>query len=131
MKLLWWCVLLLVTVACRGDGGDLDDVAVELAVTPDPPAIGPATVVVNLSDDEGHPLTGATMSLEGNMSHAGMVPVLAQASEVSPGIYIASLEFTMAGDWFFLVKATLADGRTLEHREDLLGVDVFCGTPLP
>jgi hypothetical protein len=106
-------------------------VVVDLQVTPDPPHIGPATVVVTLNDAQGQPIAGAEMSLEGNMNHAGMVPVLAEASEVSPGRYEATLEFTMGGDWFILVQAALPDGRALEHQVDVPGVDALCGTPAP
>jgi hypothetical protein len=125
---LW---VFLVLAGCRRGGGDLEGVNVDLVVTPDPPHIGPATVVVTLSDSEGQPIRGAEMSLEGNMNHAGMVPVLAEASEVAPGRYEAALEFTMGGDWFILVQARLPDGRSLEHQVDVPGVDAFCGTPVP
>jgi hypothetical protein len=125
---LW---VFLVLAGCRGGGGDLEDVTVDLALTPDPPHIGPAMVVVTLSDSEGQPIRGAEMSLEGNMNHAGMVPVLVEASEVAPGRYEAALEFTMGGDWFILVQAGLPDGRSLERQVDVPGVDVFCGTPAP
>jgi hypothetical protein len=88
--------------------------------------------VVTLRDASDQPISGATMELEGNMNHAGMVPVLAQATEVAPGQYRANLEFTMAGDWFILVRADLPDGRSMEHRADLAGLDAVCGdTPTP
>ena len=129
---IWLGLLVaLILAGCRGGGGDLEDVNVDLAVTPDPPYVGPATVVVTLSDDAGQPISGAEMSLEGNMNHAGMIPVLTEASEVSPGRYEAALEFTMGGDWFFLVQVQLPDGRSLEHQVDVPGVDAFCGTPAP
>ena len=71
--------------------------------------------------------SGATINLEGNMNHAGMVPTLAQAQEVVPGQYEASLEFTMAGDWFILVQADLPDGRMMQHRVDLAGQNAVVG----
>lgn len=119
------------TIACRGEGDTLQDVEVGLRVVPDPPRSGLAVVEVTLHDAAGQPLAGAEMSLEGNMNHAGMVPVLAQAAEVSPGRYEAVLEFTMGGDWFILVQATLPDGRTLKRQIAVPGVDAFCGTPAP
>jgi hypothetical protein len=129
---MWWLFVLLALVGCGRGSKDLADVTVELTVAPDPPQIGPATVTVSLRGADQEPLTGARLQLEGNMSHAGMVPVFAQAVEIAPGQYQADLEFTMGGDWFILVQADLADGRSMEHKVDLPGVDVYCSeTPLP
>jgi hypothetical protein len=128
----WLGLLVILALAgCRGEGEDLEDVVVKLVVAPDPPHVGPTTVTVTLSDADGSPIAGAAVKLEGNMNHAGMVPVLAEATEVSPGRYEASLEFTMGGDWFILVQATLPDGRTLEHQVDVPGVDAAGGTSTP
>jgi hypothetical protein len=120
---------ILALVGCRSEEAGLDDVVVELTVLPDPPYVGPATVVVLLTDDQGAPIEGATLSLEGNMTHAGMVPSLAEASEVSPGRYEAVLDLTMGGDWYILVQGKLPDGRTLEHITDLPGVRSPVGSP--
>jgi hypothetical protein len=131
-RLLLAALLLLGTVGCARGGRDLPDVGLDLVIEPQPPQIGPATVTVTLTDAAGQPLSGATVELEGNMSHAGMVPVLASASEEAPGRYRAALEFTMGGDWFILVRADLPDGRSLERTVDVPGVDTICAdTPAP
>jgi hypothetical protein len=124
-----WLVVILVAVGCRAEVGDTDDVAVELTVMPQPAYVGPATVVVLLTDDQGAPIAGAKLLLEGNMTHPGMVPSLAEASEVSPGRYEAVLDLTMGGDWYILVQGELPDGRTLEHTADLPGVKSPIGGP--
>lgn len=98
------------------------EVTLKLAVTPDPPLVGPATVVVTVTDPGGRPVTGAAVDLEGNMSHPGMSPVAGRATETGPGRYEAPLEFTMAGDWVVTVGVTLADGRTLQKQLDVRGV---------
>jgi len=129
----WLPILLLTLVLAGCDRGskDLPSVAVDLVVSPEPPQIGPAVITVGLSDARG-PVSGAAMELEGNMHHAGMVPVFAQAAEIAPGRYQADLEFTMSGDWFILVRAQLPDGRSMERKVDVPGVDVLCGeTPTP
>ncbi len=118
-----WVVLVLALTGCRGRSTEQSDIAVTLAVTPQPPRVGPATVVITLIDRDEKPVTGATVKLEGNMSHAGMVPLFADMQEVAPGRYEAVLEFTMGGDWFILVRATLPDGREWEHRVDVPGVE--------
>ena len=133
-KTRWWpaLLLLLAVASCGRASRDLPDVAVELLVSPEPAQIGPSTVTVTLQDVKGEPIENAELELEANMSHAGMVPVFATAQEAAPGTYEASLEFTMGGDWFILVRAQLPDGRSLERKIDLPGVDVICGeTPAP
>ena len=125
-------LLLLVVAGCGRASKDLPDVVVEMVVSPEPAQIGPSTVTVTLMDANGELIENADLELEANMSHAGMVPVFAPALEVAPGQYQAPLEFTMGGDWFILVRSKLPDGRSLERRIDLPGVDVLCGeTPAP
>jgi hypothetical protein len=125
-------LLLLMLLGCARGMQDLPDVGVDLSIEPDPPQIGPATVTVILTDADGQPIQGAQMEVEGNMSHAGMVPVLASARETEAGRYEADLEFTMVGDWFMLVRADLPDGRSMERKIDVPGVDEICGdTPEP
>ena len=104
----------------------------DLVIAPQPPQLGPATITVALTDATDMPIEGAEVELEGNMNHAGMVPVFAQSTEVAPGRYRADLEFTMGGDWFILVRAKLPDGRSMERAIDVPGVDTVCSeTPAP
>jgi hypothetical protein len=132
---IWYWVgllLFLILAGCGRGSKDLPDLAVSLLIEPEPPQIGPAVVTVTLSDASGQPITGAEVELEGNMSHAGMVPVFAPAPETVPGHYRADLEFTMGGDWFILVRAELPDGRSMERKIDVPGVDMLCSdTPAP
>ena len=85
-------------------------------IAPDPPTVGPAKLSVTLTHD-ARPVTGARVRFEGNMSHPGMKPVLAEAREVAPGRYEAELGLTMRGDWIVTVEATPAEGGVF--REDL------------
>jgi len=131
----WVCLgllLLLLLAACGRASKDLPDVAVDLDIEPDPPRLGLAVVTIALRDGDDQPITDAMVQIEGNMSHAGMVPVFANALEVAPGLYRADLDFTMGGDWFILVRADLPDGRSLERKIDVPAVDAVCGdTPEP
>jgi hypothetical protein len=63
-----------------------------------------------LHDPQGRPIEGAHVRLEGHMTHPGMAPAIADASEVRPGVYEAQPVFTMPGEWTFLVSGVLADG---------------------
>ena len=114
--------LLLSAFACgTGDAGQRSDVAVDLAFEP-PPAVGGTTCVVTLRDASGAPLAGADVRVEGNMNHAGMVPVFAEPRETEPGRYAGDFEFTMGGDWFVIVSAELADGSRVERTVDVPAV---------
>ena len=130
---LWFALLLILVLSGCGRGAkDLPDVEVELVIEPQPPQIGPATITARLAGTDGQAIQGADVELEGNMSHAGMVPVIGQAEEVAPGSYRAEMEFTMGGDWFILVRAKLPDGRSMERKVDVPGVDTVCAeTPAP
>lgn len=56
------------------------------------------------------------------MSHAGMTPVFADAKEIEPGRYSATMELSMAGDWHFVVHLTLPDGRKAKRQFEIKGV---------
>lgn len=109
--------------ACRGDGPEGDpSLILDVSISPTPPAVGSARLIISLQDTAGTPLSDAEIIVEGNMSHAGMVPVLDTARMLAPGQYsIPDFQFTMAGDWILTLTATLPDGRTTTARK---GTDV-------
>jgi hypothetical protein len=110
-----WLAAVALGSSCAKGTGAADDLTVELRIEPAPPRKGPATLEVTLSDASKAPVRATSVRLEGNMNHAGMVPEVAQASEVEPGRYRGEIEFTMGGDWFVIVDAALADGRKLQR----------------
>jgi hypothetical protein len=111
---------LLLTSACRRSGATAADVTVVWSLTPAPPLAGSSsTLTLRLRDAAQRPVRGAALGIEAFMSHPGMAPVSATASESGDGVYTAPLTFTMSGDWILLVKGTLADGRILTHRIDV------------
>ncbi len=107
---------------CRKGAEAQTDVLIAHEITPQPPAVGVATVSLKVTDEAGRSLTGAKIKIEGNMSHAGMAPVFAEAGEVAPGRYLAHLEFNMSGDWVLLIDLTLPDGRRLQRQLEVKGV---------
>lgn len=101
---------------CRGEmeAGD-SGLALDVAISPTPPSVGPARLIISLVDSAGTPLDGAEILVEGNMSHAGMAPVVDTALAEGPGKYgVPSFGFTMAGDWVLTLRATLPDGRWVQ-----------------
>lgn len=84
-------------------------------ISPQPPRVGPVTLTLRIIDLSGTAVSGAQVTLEGNMTHAGMVPVFADASEIEPGRYQAIMKLSMAGDWRVTVHVT----QSSDHKEDL------------
>jgi hypothetical protein len=98
------------------------DVNVTHQISPQPPRVGPVTITLRLTDSSGKAVTGARIAVEGDMSHAGMSPVFAEAKETGDGSYRASIDLSMAGDWIVVARATLQDGRKIEHQFQINGV---------
>lgn len=112
---------LLLAAGCGGresQSQDNGDVTITLeAASLD---VGPTTLVVTVTTAGGEPVDDAAVSLRGDMTHAGMMPVLADASsEGADGRYLAPFEWTMGGDWVITVEATLADGAVAKKSFDL------------
>jgi len=114
------CFFVAGLISCRNQS------AVNITVTPEiaprPPREGQVTIMLRVTEASGQPLTGARIKLEGNMSHAGMTPVFADAAELEPGRYRANMELSMAGDWIVLVHVTLPDGVKVDREFEIKGV---------
>ena len=122
---MWISLLaLLLLVACgpreaaddapaASSAGTTDsELRMRVEVDGDAPTVGPATVTVYLLDG-GEGVSGATVDVTGDMTHAGMAPVTADAPQQEPGLYRTDdFEFTMAGDWILTAEITLPDGTT-------------------
>jgi hypothetical protein len=120
-----WLALLTATLpggACGRRSQADSTLNLTWTLRPAEPVVGPAVLTVTLRDRAGAPLQGATVRLEGHMSHAGMAPVLADATQRAPGVYEVPFAFTMQGDWVLLVSAALPDGTRVERRIDVANV---------
>jgi hypothetical protein len=97
-------------------------VTVEHLISPDPAQVGEATVVLKLAGSAAKPVSGARITLEADMSHAGMAPVFDEAMETEPGRYQGHLKFGMAGEWVILLHIRLPGGQKLERQFNVSGV---------
>lgn len=93
----------------------------EAMISPQPPRVGPIMVSFRL-EDASKAVTGAHVTLEGDMTHAGMAPVFGDAKETAPGQYQGQLTLNMGGDWVVLAHITLANGKKVENQIDVSGV---------
>ncbi|MCB0130118.1 MAG: FixH family protein [Caldilineaceae bacterium] len=126
-----WTVLLagtLLLTACgaRNDTQNAQQVTDDLIVTliPAPQGYTGDHLTVVLTDPDGTPITDVSVSVEGNMNHAGMAPVLTEsvldeADGTVDGRYRVPFTFTMLGDWIVTVSVNQADGTRSQHDVDL------------
>ena len=117
------CVATGSATGCRKASDTAKDISVQQKISPLPMRVGEATIAIQLADASARPVTHAKIAVEGDMSHPGMGPVFGTAAETSPGTYIAHLDFNMGGDWVVLSHIVLTDGRKLEKRIDVRGVE--------
>ena len=114
---------LLVLSGCQREsaeeaGGDAA-INIDLRTEPDPPMMGEATLYVTLEDAGGEPIHDASVSIRGDMDHAGMVPVIRDVEGGEAGVYTVPFEWTMGGDWIVTVEVMLADGTEVSETFDL------------
>ena len=108
---------LLLLVSCRpssneADGGSTASqsartVTAEFVETPKLGEVGVRVTVL----DNGVAVNDAQVTVTGDMTHAGMAPVEAEAMLQGDGVYLTqSFAFNMAGDWILTVQAVYPDG---------------------
>ena len=104
---------LLLLTACGGrNSQQANDADIRLIMAIESTTVGPTSLIVTVTDAAGVPINDAAISVKGDMSHAGMVPVLADVTGGDDGVYEMPFEWTLGGDWVVTVEATLPDGRS-------------------
>jgi hypothetical protein len=89
---------------------------------PQPVRVGVVTVDFTLTDARSRPVTGAHLTTEADMTHAGMSPVFGSVQEKQPGRYESVLDLGMVGDWVILLHGTLPTGEKIERQFELRNV---------
>jgi hypothetical protein len=115
-------VALFFFAACHRKQASSQVVSIAYTIAPQPPRIGEMTATFSIADSEGKPMVGAHLTVEADMSHAGMSPAFSDVKEVEAGRYQSRLVLGMAGDWVLLLHGSLPGGEKLERQFDLKGV---------
>jgi hypothetical protein len=129
-------MLLLVGSGCARESRQEspESVQINLTTVPYPPILGKSRLVIQITDNEGIAVNDAELDIKGDMTHAGMVPILAQTvGGGEDGFYNVPIEWEMGGDWVVSVRATLPDGTTARRQFELrvtMGDDATCGQDL-
>jgi len=108
-------IMVVILAGCRQQAAQTTEdlsVNIDLRLEPEDPVVGEAQLQVTVTDGEGIPIEDAKVSVRGDMSHAGMVPVLGETEGGENGVYIVPFEWTMAGDWTVEVNVELSEGIT-------------------
>ncbi|MDE2635536.1 MAG: copper chaperone PCu(A)C [Chloroflexota bacterium] len=103
-------LVLLVIAACRQQQPAAPaDIQLELKASDT--RAGETTLMLMVTDADGKPLSNpGTLSVRGDMNHAGMVPVFAEAEGATDGVFSLPFEWTMAGSWLVEASLTLPSG---------------------
>lgn len=81
---------------------------------PEAPRLGEATILVTVREGDAL-ITDAVVEVTGDMTHAGMVPVISATELREDGSYqTTDFRFTMAGDWVLIAEVTLPSGERLQ-----------------
>jgi hypothetical protein len=103
--------------ACRTPDSRATDIVTALYVTGEPVVVDRDSVFeFLLADAAGRKMPGASLSVEGHMTHPGMAPIAVPAVDEGDGKYRVTLRFTMAGEWVLTLKGMLPDRRVLDQR---------------
>ncbi|MFN8440074.1 MAG: FixH family protein [Caldilineaceae bacterium] len=113
--------LLLVLVGCSKQSDAQDNpLYLKIKLIAPPVATDKPYQIVQLTDSAGQPVTDATVNLEGNMTHAGMAPVIGdsvtdEGDGKADGHYQAPIQLDMLGDWVVTVVVNTKDGTTINQ----------------
>ncbi|MCY4060988.1 MAG: copper chaperone PCu(A)C [Chloroflexi bacterium] len=102
-------IILLLAAACRQQAITPADILMELTTTNT--LIGETTLLLAVTDSDGNAIADpGALKVRGDMSHAGMVPVFAEADQSTNGIFSLPFTWTMAGGWIVEASLTLPNG---------------------
>ncbi|MFK7802286.1 MAG: FixH family protein [Anaerolineae bacterium] len=123
-KFLPFIILLAgLLAACGGrNSSQTNSSNYDISVDAESTNLGQTNLMVTVRDESDEPINDATVNIKGDMTHAGMQPVLGETSTANDGVYVIPYEWTMAGDWFVTIDVTFADGTSATERVDFNGI---------
>ncbi|MBE2220185.1 MAG: FixH family protein [Anaerolineae bacterium] len=90
-------------------------IQIELVEPLFPAAIGKETLNIRVFDANNQPIDNAKINIRGDMTHAGMTPILAETENGNKGLYQLPIAWSMSGDWIVTVQVILPDGTIAEQ----------------
>ena len=108
------CVLhfVLLLTACRQQQVSSRDITLDVSVKGH--LVGESNIIVSVRDKDGNSIENpGALALRGDMDHAGMAPVFAEASDATNGVFTLPFEWTMAGTWILEASLALDSGEVV------------------
>ena len=103
MKRVLWLLLTLLAACAPQSANQLS-----VTLAPSRYSVGQRDLLLEVQRD-GKPFETQTLSVEGNMTHAGMGTVRGSAVSLGGGRYrVKNFDFNMSGDWILTVSAVEA-----------------------
>ena len=122
-RFLFAILLVGLLSGCGGrNSNQTDESGIQISAEVGSMLVGQTELQVTVLEASGLPINDATVSIKGDMAHAGMQPVLGESSSAVDGVYTIPYEWTMAGDWFVTIDVELADGTAVSKRFDFTGI---------
>src|SRR4051812_12023618 len=98
-------IIVMVLLAAAGCGASptpaataAPTVQIDLGVNPQPPTVGVGSLILKVTKG-GKPLDGLKLDVRGDMTHAGMKPILGSVVTDAQGKASLPFRWTMGGDW--------------------------------
>lgn len=102
-------LILLLAAGCRQQQVSVSDLALDM--TASDLLVGQTTLLVTVRDQAGNPVADpGRLQVRGDMNHAGMVPVLAEADSATDGVFSLPFVWTMGGSWTVEANLQVASG---------------------
>ena len=128
------CLILFASCRQQSAPAAEAELNISLEVEPAETTVGDAELLISVTNADGEPVSPASVDVRGDMSHAGMVPVLRADVQGGAGRYRVPFEWTMAGDWTVEVTLTFADESSVSKTFELSvsgAVEAATATPEP
>jgi len=92
------------------------DVNIVLASVPSPAAVGDVQLLLTVTDKDGNPLEGATVTVAAEHPSMAGMGMSGQATDQGGGKYSIKANFSDPGDWVLTVTVTKD---SLDYKEDI------------
>ncbi len=107
-------IVALIAAGCRESNETLSADNVNIDVQASELSGGMQVLIVEILNDDGEELPVESLSVRGDMNHAGMVPVIVEYDSpealedfksTEPGVWLIPFGWTMGGEWILTVDA--------------------------